>query len=369
MSTEFNHLSIKEKIGQLFFIGLPGEDLDDSSIKLLNEISPAGICLFARNTKNALKTRKLLDDVSDILPFQPFLGLDQEGGLVDRLRRIIEPMPSVKEIYQSGKVENIEILAEITAEAIRILGFNMNFAPVIDVTNENRKGFIMDNQNRTFGNSKENVVEWSVKYLDKLQSRGILGCLKHFPGIGAVEFDPHEELPTVSENREELFATDLYPYVKHFENKNISAVMTAHAVYPNFDLQETDSSGKLLPSSLSQNIVTELLRNELGFDRIVLSDDLEMGAIVNNYGVGEAAKMAFQAGSDFILICNERSAILESFETMIAAVECGEISGQRIDESLERIFRVRKTLQKPLEFSESRLAELSYKISELKKSL
>ncbi len=369
MSAEFSHLSIKAKIGQLFFIGLPGEDLDNLSLKLLKEISPAGICLFARNTKNAVKTRELLQGISELLPFQPFLALDQEGGLVDRLRRIVEPMPSVKEIYRSGKMENAERLAKITAEAIRILGFNMNFAPVVDVTNDNRRGFIMDNQNRTFGNSKEEVADWSIKYLAELQLNGVLGCVKHFPGIGAVEFDPHEELPTVSENREELLTTDLFPYIKHFENKTPAAVMTAHAVYPNFDLQEIDSDGKLLPSSLSRNIVTKLLRNELGFDGIVLSDDLEMGAIVNNYGIGQAAKMAFLAGSDFMLICNEPDAINQSFKTMLAAVESGEISEQRVDESLDRIFRVRKLLEKPLKFDEQRLEELSLEIRELKESL
>ncbi len=369
MTESYKHLSIKEKIGQLFFIGLPSQELDDSASQLLETISPGGICLFARNTKFADKTRDLLDQISAELPYQPFLSLDQEGGLVDRLRRILEPMPTAKEISKNGNLSNAKKLAEITAEAIRILGFNFNFAPVLDVTNGFREGFIMDNQSRTFGNSKTDVYEFSKTYLDSLQNRGIIGCLKHFPGIGAVEFDPHEELPSVTQNRKELFETDIFPYIEHFKNAGIHAVMTAHTVYPNFDLQETDSSGKLLPSSLSHNIVTGLLRNELGFRGLALTDDLEMGAIVNNYGIGEATKMAFLAGSDFLLICNDKNAIYEGFDAMIKAFEKGEISEARIDESLDRIFFVRDLLQKPLEFSEQRLDELSLEIKELKESL
>lgn len=369
MGKDYKNLSIKEKIGQLFFIGLPGEELIDDSRRLLEEISPSGICLFARNTKNAQKTRKLLDDIAEALPFQPFFSIDQEGGLVDRLRRITEPIPSAKDVSKSGNLENARKLAQITAEVIRILGFNMNFAPVIDVTNDKRLGFIMDNQSRTFGISKEEVFDWTKIYLDALQNKGVIGCLKHFPGIGAVEFDPHEELPAVSANREELFDTDIFPYLKHFETKQVHAVMSAHATYPNFDLQETDSSGKLLPSSLSHNIVTSLLRKELGFEGLALTDDLEMGAIVNNYGMGEATKMAFLAGSDFLLICNEIEAIKEGFNAMLDAVENGEITEQRIDESLERIFRVRELLEKPLDFDENRLEELSQEIKDLKQSL
>ena len=369
MSTEYKNLSTKEKIGQLFVIGLPGEDFDDDTKFLIDTIQPGGVCLFARNTKDAVKTRKLLDDVTYALPFQPYFSIDQEGGLVDRLRRIIEPIPSAKEIGQSGNIENAKRLANITAEAIRILGFNLNYAPVIDVTNDDRKGFIMDNQSRTFGRSKEQVVDFTTAYLNEIQNCGVLACLKHFPGIGAVEFDPHEELPTIASNRDELFETDLYPFTEHFKNNNVKTIMTSHTIYPNFDLQETDSNGKLLPSSLSQKIVTNLLRDELNYDGLVFTDDLEMGAIVNNYGIGEAAKMAFIAGSDFVVICNKKEAIIDGFKTMLEAFEKGDITESRIDESLERIFKTRNLLQKPLDFDLNRLDELSLEIKELKDSL
>lgn len=369
MIKDFGNLPIEEKIGQLFFIGLPGESLDESTESLLNDISPGGICLFARNTKNAEKTRGLLDNCSEALSAQPFLSLDQEGGLVDRLRRILEPMPTAKEIGNPQNPENAKTLAKITAEAIRILGFNMNFAPVIDVSDESRRGFIMDNQSRTFGISKDDVVDFTGVYLDELSKGGIVGCVKHFPGIGAVEFDPHEELPVVSSDRQSLFETDIFPYQKHFENRRVHALMTAHAAYPQFDLQETDSSGKLLPSSLSRKIVTSLLRDELRYDELVLTDDLEMGAIVNNYGIGEATKMAFLAGSDFLLICNDRDAIYEGYEAILKGYRDDEITEKRIDESLNRIFRIRKVLESPLPFDKNRLEELSQDVIDLKESL
>ncbi|MEZ5346123.1 MAG: glycoside hydrolase family 3 N-terminal domain-containing protein [Pyrinomonadaceae bacterium] len=368
-SDHYTSLSLREKVGQLFFIGLPGEDFNDLTSKLISEIAPGGICLFARNAKNAEKTRILLDRVRSELQFEPYLSLDQEGGLVDRLRRIVEPIPSASDVSANGNAENAKRLAEITAEVIRILGFNMNFAPVVDVIDDSRAAFIMAKQSRTFGSSKEDVIEFTRVYLDALQSGGCLGCLKHFPGIGGVQFDPHEELPSVNISKKEFYETDLFPFTEHFADGDVKAIMTGHTALPSLDLQETDTSGKLLPSSLSHSVVTKLLRDELGFENLALTDDLEMGAIVKNYGIGAASKMSLMAGNDFILICNDPDAIFEGFNAVLQAAESGEIPETRIDESLERIWRIRWSLSAPLDFDETRLAELSLETRELKESL
>ncbi len=362
-------LSIEEKIGQLMFVGIMSDELDPVSEKLLEVIKPAGVCLFTRNIKNARKTRNLLDQITDKLPFQPFLSLDQEGGLVDRLRRIVEPMPSIADIYRSGNVSFIKKHAELTAQIIGILGFNMNFAPVADVADKDRIDFVMNNQLRIYGISQKEVYEFTKKYISQLQKFGIIGCLKHFPGIGAVQFDPHEELPFVNIKEDELYETDLFPFIENFKNKNIYAVMSGHIAFPELDLQEYDSNGKLLPASLSSNFLTGLLREKLNYDELILTDDLEMGAIVSNYGIGQAATMAFQAGSDFLLICSKAESVYEAFESMKKAVQDGEITEDRIDESLKRIGRVRNLLQKPLEFNQHRLDELSLEIREFKDSL
>ena len=218
-TNDFEKLSPEQKIGQLFFIGLPGTEIDEQTSELLDKISPGGICLFSRNIKKAKDTRKLLDDTRDILAIEPFLAIDQEGGLVDRLRRIITPMPSIKNLSENGKAENIEKLADLTAEILRILGFNMNFAPVVDVIDEQREKFVNGLYSRGFGKSKEDVINLAGKYLDTLQTGGCLATIKHFPGYGATEVDSHEELPQVNLSSDELFEKDLVPYQRLYCRK------------------------------------------------------------------------------------------------------------------------------------------------------
>ena len=366
MPEQILSLSIEKKIGQMFFIGIPSPEFDEPTRNLLEEIAPGGICLFARNIREAAKTRRLLDEIRTACEITPFLSIDQEGGLVDRLRRIVEPMPSVNSLKSVPEVEN---LAEITAEILRILGFNMNFAPVVDVTNELRRKFVNGLNSRTFGNSKETAAEFGKVYLDKLQKKGIIGCLKHFPGLGASEVDSHEELPSVNLPQNELAEVDLFPYREMLKNSKVNAVMIAHAAFPNWNLQETDRDGKTLPSSLSFNFTTKLLRNKLGFNGIAITDDLEMGAILKNYGIGEACKMAIKAGAEMLAICNNAKLIREGFEAVLQAVKSGEISSTRIDESLKRIAKVKNLINSPLSFNENRLNELSGEIVKLKERI
>lgn len=364
MLEKIRSLSLEQKIGQLFFIGLPGAEIDHESKKLLDEISPGGICLFARNIREAGQTRQLLDKTRDLLPVEPILSLDQEGGLVDRLRRIITPMPSASSLKT---VENTQRLAEITAEVIRILGFNTDFAPVVDVPTKESLKSQNGLQSRCFGELLEDVLELSEHYLKTLQNNKILGCVKHFPGIGASITDPHEELPVVNLTHQDLLKNDLVPYQKLLPDT--PSVMIAHAAYPNLDLQERDQNGKLLPSSLSFNIVTKLLRQEIGFSGLVVTDDLEMGAIVKNYGIGEACKMAFKAGVDMFLICANSEAVREGFQAITQAFEKGEFSEKQLDESLQRIAVYKNLMQSPAAFDTDRLAELSNQIKQLNEKL
>ncbi len=359
-------LPLEQKVGQLFFIGLAGAEADNKARELLEEISPGGVCLFARNIREAAQTRKLLDDVREILMIEPFLSLDQEGGLVDRLRRVVEPMPSANLLKTT---EQAATLAKITAEIVRILGFNMNFAPVIDFINEERAQFVNGLFSRTFGKSVEEVFEFSKAYLETLQNHGVLASLKHFPGLGATEVDSHEELPCVNLKNEEFNSLDLYPYQEFFKSREVHAVMIAHAAFPNLNLQERDRNGKLLPSSLSFNFTTKLLREHLGFDGLALTDDLEMGAILKNYGIGEACKMALNAGQDLLLICNAPKAIRAGFDAVLEAVNQGEIEESRINNSLHRIAVVKNLMKPPLDFDKNRLDELSMAIACLKAQL
>lgn len=359
-------LPLNQKIGQLFFIGIPGPQVDESTRELLDEVSPGGVCLFARNIREAEQTRQLLDEIRKLLPVTPFLSIDQEGGLVDRLRRIMTPMPAASKLRN---VEDTVKVAAIIAESLRILGFNMDFAPVVDVVDIERAKNSNGLFSRAFGSSKEDTLTLGGSFLATLQQNGIIGCLKHFPGLGASNVDSHEELPQVNISEDELLSTDLFPYRELLKTGDTKAVMAAHAAFPQTNLQETGQNGKLLPSSLSKNFITTLLRGELWFDRLVITDDLEMGAIVNNYGIGEACKMAVGAGVDMLAICAEPNAIREGYNSILSAVENGEIDEGRVDASLARIVKLKKELSEPLAFDPERLQALSDQVAALNESL
>ena len=359
----FSTLTLEQKIGQLFFIGLPSVELDDAAKGLLSEINAGGICLFQRNCREAKQIRTLLDDLRAFLPIEPILSLDQEGGLVDRLRRVIEPMPAASSLKSAQEARR---LAEITAEVVSILGFNMNFAPVVDVVTEERGKFQNGLQSRAFGRIKEDVVEFATVYLQTLQENNILGSIKHFPGLGATQIDSHEDLPSVNIGEDEFYTVDQFPYTQLLKSDLVHCVMVAHAAFPNLDLQEQDSNGRLLPSSLSFNIITKLLRKQLGFQGLVVTDDMEMGAIMRNYGIGEACKMTLKAGLDMPLICANTDVIREGFQAVVQAVKDGEISETRIEESLQRIGKFKNLMRSPADFDENRLNQLSEQIKELK---
>ena len=364
MLEKIRSLPLEQKIGQLFFIGLPGAELDKTAKELLQKVQPGGICLFTRNIREATQTRKLIDDIRDFVAIEPILSLDQEGGLVDRLRRLITPMPSASILKTA---DNAKKLAEITAEVIRMLGFNTNFAPVIDIPTQASLNSQNGLQSRCFGTSVADVVKLSEIYLKTLQDKGIIGCPKHFPGIGSSVTDPHEELPIVNSTHQDLLKNDLVPYQKLLSKTH--QIMIAHAAYPNLDLQERAANGKLLPSSLSFNIVTKLLRQEIGFTGLVVTDDLEMGAILKNYGIGEASKMAIKAGVDMLLICANSDAIETGFAAVKQAIQSGEISEKRLDESLQRIAKYKNLMQSSLNFNPDRLAQLSKQIEELNEKI
>jgi beta-N-acetylhexosaminidase len=359
-------LPLEQKIGQLFFIGIPGPQIDASTRRILEEISPGGICLFARNILELEQTRLLIESIREKLPVEPFLSIDQEGGLVDRLRRLITPMPAANSIKTIEQAEN---LARITAQILRLLGFNMNFAPVVDVIDEKRSRYSNGLYSRAFGITPEESYDLTEGYLLSLQENGILGCLKHFPGLGASVIDSHEALPSVFVSETEFFNTDLFAYRQFIKIGGAHVVMMAHAAYPQTDLQESDQKGRLLPSSLSYNFVTKLLRDQLGFGGLVLTDDLEMGAILKNYGIGEACKLAIFAGEDMLSICANTDNIREGFAAVNQAVADGEITEQRIDESLIRIHKVKNLIIDPLPFDLSQLQSLSTEIAELDKKV
>lgn len=363
MLANLQSLTIEQKIGQLFFIGIPGPELDESTNDLLDEVSPGGVCLFARNIRERQQTRELLDALREFLPVEPLLSVDQEGGRVDRLRRIMTPMPAAARLRAEDDAHE---LARIVGESLRILGFNMDFAPVVDVIDGERAASDNGLFSRGFGSSSDDVVEMAGAFLETLQSNDVIGCLKHFPGLGASVVDSHEELPSVEIDDDTLRTIDLVPYKAI---ANVHSVMVAHAAYPQSRLQETGESGKLLPASLSKTMVTGLLRTELNFQGLVITDDLEMGAIVRNYGIGEACVMAVEAGCDILAICADPDAIRQGYAAVASAVSDGRLSPDRLDASLERIARVKSMITPPPAFDNDRLDDLCDAILALEQRL
>jgi len=273
-------------------------------------------------------------------------------------------MPASPAASKFTSVDDVIEFAEITANALQLLGFNMDFAPVVDVIDDVRESAGNGLFSRSFGRNSADVVSFAGAFLKTLQKNGVIGCLKHFPGLGASGVDSHEELPQITISEDEIRNTDLFPYGELIPNK-AEMVMVAHAAYPKVRLQERDRDGRLLPSTLSRNFVSELLRDELGFTGVAITDDLEMGAIVRNYGIGEACKMAVKAGNDMVAICSSESAMCEGFEAVSNAVASGDIPESRIDDSVERISRLKSKIASPVDFDIESLNEISDRLLKL----
>jgi beta-N-acetylhexosaminidase len=338
-SNQLYSLPLEQQIGQFFFIGLPGPELDNEARALIEEINPGGIILFGRNVESPDQVRRLLDGARAMLPVAPLCGIDQEGGLVDRLRDIFTPMPAARAIRQNGDLSGARTLGRVTGQVLRMLGLDINFAPVMSIITQERSQLTNGLYSRSFGRSPGEVLGYTTVYMRGLQATGCLGCLKHFPGIGAGEVDSHIEMPMVPLSRDDLLAQDLAPYIELFQRADdrVRVVMVSHGGFPNIDIKKGTTGGLLEPASLSPRIVSNLLRQELGYKHLVVTDDLEMGAIAKHCEIEDAVVRAFHAGEDMLLICATPATIRRGYRALLAAARDGRISEKRIHTSLKLI--------------------------------
>ncbi|MGH9941189.1 MAG: glycoside hydrolase family 3 N-terminal domain-containing protein [Pyrinomonadaceae bacterium] len=371
MLNQLLSLPLEQKIGQLLYIGLPGPDFDAETRALVEEIQPGGVIIFGRNVTAPQQLRQLLDGVRESVRIEPLLGIDQEGGLVDRLRKICTPMPAARSIRQHGDLAGVRSLGRITGEALRLLGFNMNFAPVMSIMTDDRDLLSNGLYSRSYGRSPGEVLGYTMVYLRGLQGTGCLGCAKHFPGIGAGEVDSHDEMPIIKLTHDDLLAQDLAPYIELFQREDnmVRALMVSHGGFPNIDINRGTAGGPLIPASINRDIVTRLLREELGYKGLVVTDDMEMGAIARHYQIEDASRLAVEAGEDMLLICARPELIHRSRRALVQAVHDKVISEDRIDESLARIAAYKQTTQPPLPFDAARFAELSKEVEALNRKL
>src|SRR6266851_5638886 len=370
-SDSLHSLSLEQQIGQFFFIGLPGTKLDAETRDLIAEVQPGGVIIFGRNVAAPQQLRDLLDGVRELLPVAPLLGVDQEGGLVDRLRKIFMPMPSARTIREHGDLAGARGLGRISGEVLRLLGFNMNFAPVMSIMTEERDLLSNGLYSRSFGRSPGEVLGYTTVYMRGLQATGCLGCLKHFPGIGAGAVDSHIEMPLVPLSRDDLLAQDLAPYIELFQRADdrVRVVMVSHGGFPNIDIKKGTTGGLIEPASISPSIVSKLLRQELGYKHLVVTDDLEMGAIAKHCEIEDAAVRAFRAGEDMLLICAMPETIRRGYRALLKAARKATVSEKRIHASLKRIAAAKALAQLPTPLDMDKYKELGAEITDMNKTL
>jgi beta-N-acetylhexosaminidase len=322
-------------IGQHLFIGLTGAELTPDNRRLLNALQPGGIVLFGRNVDSAAQLREFCASLRRELPVRPLVAIDQEQGRVNRLRNIIGDAPSIADLKNSADTGQAEKFGRTTAESLRGLGIDLDFAPVLDLECFGPK---TDNalRERCWGRTADEVTRWAGAFMEGLQSAGVAGCPKHFPGLGAATVDSHEKLPTIKRSREQLLSEDIVPYVRLMPR--LGAIMVGHGRYPAF---ESVAAGR--PASLSRTIITDLLRQQLGFDGLVLTDDLDMGAISQFGPVAQAAVEAVDAGADIVLVCHTAEKMLAAHEALTKGVESGRITQERLAQSQDRIRHFRNT--------------------------
>ncbi|HEX8136454.1 MAG TPA: glycoside hydrolase family 3 N-terminal domain-containing protein [Pyrinomonadaceae bacterium] len=382
-------LSIRKKAGRLLFIGLPGTRLDRRMRKLLGEVQPGGVVLFGRNVESAEQVAHLNVQIRDAVDHPVLIAVDQEGGLVDRFRTICEPSPSARAVRDAGQAELARKFGELTARLLRLLGFNMNFAPVLDLSGDNLENGL---RGRTFGRHPSDVSRLAGAYLDGLQGERlvegvaagrIIGCGKHFPGLGGSSVDSHRRLPVVSHSWEEIFERDLVPFMDlmfHTPGERLHSVMVSHAAFPEVSeflqawfrrTQELPSPESLhqLPATISGNVVMRLLRQALKYEGLVITDDMEMGAVVQTLSVAEASLRAIQAGSDMILICEQEANFVAARDAVVEAVERDDLSVEALDQSGERLDRVLGIAGEYEPFDQEEFDQVSHDMAELKLAL
>lgn len=354
-------MNLEHRIGQLIITSIPGTRIDSATREFLEAVQPGGVLLDGQNIESAQQVLGLTAELRSVIKVPPIVAVDQEGGRVDRLKSIFSPMPSADLLRAASDASIAARLGEITAEAMRTLGFNMNFAPVLDIAvNDSADNGL---KGRYLGKTLAEVIRLAGAYLEGLQHGGVMGVGKHFPGLGSAAVDSHGELPTIDRSRDDILRGDLSPYVELFSkiNARLNAVIVSHAHYPAFD------GPAPLPASISKNIVTGLLREDLSFKGLSITDDMEMGAITKTRELPEAAVAAVEAGIDMVLITNSHSpeVVTSVWRAMVGAAEQGRITKTHISRAFDHIARIKSMLSPPHQQSEMAIARLRERIAEL----
>lgn len=341
--------------GTLLVLGIAGPELTPEEAALFRKLQPAGYILFTRNIVTPEQTRKLTEDLRDLSSETPIIAIDQEGGRVTRTREIAPATPSAPALAAFGDPVKIAEAGAFTADLLRLLGINLDFAPVLDL--DHFPGTQNALCGRCWGRDPQRVIDHAGQWNRWLRKRSVASCAKHFPACGRARSDPHHDLPSSPATLEELLREDVIPYTALMPE--LDAIMLAHVEFPNID--------PAFPASLSPRMIRRFLRDQLGFDRhLVLTDDLDMGAITRRYGRGQDVKLAIEAGNDLALICHRTDT------AQAAAAAIAELPHWMTEEAHERLEKFRRKLHPPLAWSEKKwrqtcdsLAKLAAEVPEI----
>ena len=321
-------MSQTEKLGQMVMIGIQGTKVDDDSLYMLHQFHMGGVILFDRNMDSPEQVKQLTSDLqaqsNEKVPL--FIGIDEEGGDVVRMAEKLTPPPSQKEIGATGDIEQAKTWAIKTAKSLKDMGINVNFAPVADVGS---------NDKRSYSTDANTVIDFVRAATKGYQQENIIYSLKHFPGIGKGKVDSHVDSSSIDVAKEVLMTEDILPFKTIIDENepNDYFILVSHLKYPALDEE--------YPDSLSSKIMTDLLRYELGYKGIIITDDMEMGAVANHNDFRSIGVKAVKAGADIVLVCHEYEHQQEVYLGLLDAVNSGEISQERIDESVKRIIKVK----------------------------
>src|SRR5205809_4560785 len=340
----------RDSLGQLIMTGVPGKELDAKTARLFRRVQPGAFILFGRNIESAPQLRKLIDDLRDLSEVEPIITIDQEGGRVSRLRLICIEPPNAQQLRDKDDIELIRQHGDITGDLLRLFGFNLDLCPVLDISFDDDADNSL--RSRCYGKTVEQVIRNAAAFNNALRVAGVASCGKHFPGYSAAVVDAHHSLPKIDRTREQLDCEELAVFRAFAgggsgtaKSHVVDCMMICHGWYPCFEEKKT-------PASLSQRVVTQLLRDELSFDGLVMTDDLDMGAIVNEYGFDEMLRLTFAAGNDLAMICHRIDKAAEA----LGVIE--KLPRKQINRALESVAAFKSKMQPPTKFSETAFRKL-----------
>ena len=318
-------LNIRQVAGRVMMVGLEGTTVTPLERSWLRIIRPSGVILFKRNIEAPEQVMELLRDVTRIVGHNMLRAVDLEGGLVDRLRDVLGPMPSPADVYGTRNPDLYHQHGLLIGRAAHMMGFNATFAPVLDLALPESKDVM---KSRVISARPSDVVHYASAFLTGLAKHEVYGCGKHFPGLGGGTLDSHAAMPEIHRTLDQIWSQDLIPYreLSHL----LPIVMVAHAAYPSV-------THTTVPASLSSYWITRILRKRINYRGLVISDDMEMGGILYGHSIGDAAEKAIAAGIDMIEICKDPALILEAYETMLRRAENSGAFARQLRASYRRV--------------------------------